>query len=162
MLFLVTSSFRVSKKQQYDLIERKSGTGFQHDDQFDAGDVISIGRRDNGTELSGDEIAKNKKSPDVELVGHLTGRLLDPERQRPECLQVLIDADVRVNKEIDSFQSQIKLLDTKVQADGISKLEKKIAKFKERRAYLAKMISSAKNEAAGYRMVLPTLAAAEK
>lgn len=139
MLFLVTSHFRNSNPDLNDRIKRV-GAVTSHNDQYDAGDLISIGRNANGSELTCDAIQKQKGSPDVVLIGHLNqaGRLLDPDKQPLECAAALTEASYEAGKEIKSLLTARSFLDKEIEKDEVAAIEKRIKAAQEKKATLQK------------------------
>lgn len=139
MIFLVTSHFRNSHPELADRIKR-IGPAQSSVDQYDAGDLISIGRDAKGSELTCDAIQKQKGSPDVVLIGHLNqaGRLLDPDKQPQECAQALTEASYEAGKQVKALLTARNLLDKEIEKDEVIAIDAQIKATRDKKATLVK------------------------
>jgi hypothetical protein len=138
MIFLVTSHFRNSHPQLGGLIFRQLPDAPSHPDQYDAGEIISIGQDPNGKDLTADQLAKKGKCPEVVLIGHLNqgGRLLDPIKQPEESSKCLTEAAAVVQKQVDALVTQARFLDERFQEEEIEDIGHRIHSLKSRKAGL--------------------------
>ena len=138
MIFLVTSHFRNTHPQLGQLISRQLPDAPSHPDQYDAGEIISIGQDGNGKDLTADQLAKRGKCPEVVLIGYLNqgGRLLDPIKQPEDSAKCLTEAAAVVQKQVDSLVTQARFLDERFQEEEIEEIGARIKSLKARKARL--------------------------
>jgi hypothetical protein len=140
MLFVVTSHFQANLPNHSRLIVRVSDEDApSNENQFDAGEIISIGRDEaTGKELSEEQLVKRKNSDEVKLIGHLNagGRLLDPVRQQEDCQKCLAESCKAIAKKIKALAGQRRLLDKECEQEEIKALGDQIGALQKKRETL--------------------------